>query len=354
MTSKVRIGIAGCGVIGQKHAAAAAACEQIELVAVADLNAEAANKVAQQHGVGTVHGSAEALIDDPCVDAVVLALTANLRTPLALRAFRRGKHVLTEKPVAMHADEVRQMIEARGDRIGACCSSRHRFLPSADAATQIVASGKLGALRVVRARAVFAAPPPPPPDRPPPVWRLRSDLNAGGIMSNWGCYDLDYLLGITGWRLRPRSVLANVWSVASVFADRTAPGSNAETHVAALIRCDEGIVLALERGEFTATTTETAWQIIGEHGALRLDLLPRSANRLMLDEAEPARGVVSSVAYEGDETWDMVHQGPVQDFAAAILEQRQPRTSLEHALVIQQITDAIYASASSGEAVTIR
>jgi UDP-N-acetyl-2-amino-2-deoxyglucuronate dehydrogenase len=350
---RIKLGIIGCGVIGAHHARHAKAHPRIDLVALADVREEAARKLAQEHGVPHVMGSAEALIDHPEVEAVVLALTANLRTPLALRAFAAGKHVLTEKPVAMNAGEVRQMIEASASRglVGACCSSRHRFLSSTRAATQAFASGKLGAIRVVRARINGAA--GGPPKSPPPVWRLRTDLNAGGIMSNWGCYDLDYLLGITGWTLRPRTVLAQVWSVPQVFSDRVAPGSNAETHVAALIRCDDGVVITLERGEFMPTAGDYAWQISGDRGALRLNLLPKAGNQVLLDQADHDKGVVTEVIHEGDENWDMVHAGPVQDFADAILDGRSPLTSLAHALVVQQITDAIYASARNGEAVTI-
>ena len=39
-------------------------------------------------------------------------------------------------------------------------------------------------------------------------------MNAGGILTNWGCYDLDYLMTITGWALRPRQALAATWGVA--------------------------------------------------------------------------------------------------------------------------------------------
>ncbi len=349
--SRVRLGIIGCGVIGSTHAKFAKASDRIDLVAVADVREEAARKVAEQHQVPIVHASAEALIEDKSVDAVVLALTANVRTGLALRAFAAGKHVLTEKPVAMNADEVRQMIAAQGKLVGACCSSRHRFLPSAAAATKVVSDGTLGTLRVVRARINGAA--GPPPKSPPPVWRLRTDLNAGGIMSNWGCYDLDYLLGITGWTLRPRTVLAQTWTIPPQYASRADPASDAETHVAAMVRCDDGSVITLERGEFMPTASDFAWQITGVNGSLRLRLLPGAGNQVHLDQSDEDKGVVSSVVWQGDETWDTVHEGPVTDFAAAILDGRSPLTSLDHALVVQQITDAIYASARTGDAVKI-
>lgn len=348
---RIRLGIIGCGVIGSTHAKCAKTSDRIDLVAVADVREDAARKVAGEHGIPTVHTSAQAMIQDKNVDAVVLALTANVRTPLALQAFAAGKHVLTEKPVAMNAGEVRQLIAAKGKLVGASCSSRHRFLASAAAATKVIADGLLGDLRVVRARINGAA--GPPPKSPPPVWRLRTDLNAGGIMSNWGCYDLDYLLGLTGWTLRPRTVLAQTWTIPPQYANRADPASDAETHVAALVRCEGGSVLTIERGEFMPTVADHAWQITGVKGSLRLKLTPGTGNQVLLDQSDEEKGVVSSVVWQGDESWETVHQGPVTDFADAILDGREPLTSLEHALMVQQITDAIYASAKRGDAVNV-
>ena len=58
---------------------------------------------------------------------------------------------------------------------------------------------------------------------PAPAWRLSRALNGGGILANWGCYDLDYLLGVCGWRLQPETALAQSWQVPAIFADTVAP-----------------------------------------------------------------------------------------------------------------------------------
>ena len=346
----VRLGIIGCGVIGRTHARVAAASALLTPVAVADVRLPAAQEVAAQFGVARAYDSAGALLADPEVEAVVLALPTAGRADLALQALAAGKHLLVEKPVAMHAAEVRRLIAARGDLVAGCCSSRMRGLPSAEVATTFVTSGALGNLRVVRCRALKA--PGPPPERPPPPWRLNRALNGGGILMNWGCYDLDYLLGITGWSLRPHLALAQTWEVPALFGAYAAPGSDAETHVAALISCDDGVVLSLERGEFVAAITDEAWQVLGDRGALRLQMPPAVDKRLVFDEATP-QGVVSRTIWQGDETWGMDHVGVLEDFARAVRIGAAPRTSLEQALLVQQITDAIYASAARGTAVAV-
>ena len=201
----------------------------------------------------------------------------------------------------------------------------------------------LGDLRVVRCRDVIAA--GPPPANPPPVWRLNKSLNGGGILVNWGCYDLDYLFGITGWTLRPQRVLARTWTNIPDYAAYAAPGSDAETHVAAFVECADGVALTYERGEFMSTQTDEAWQIIGTRGALRMNMKPQQGKQVSFDRPGP-HGTVSEVIWQGDEDWDMQHRGPLADFVEAVRERREPATSLHRALLLQELTDAIYASAA--------
>jgi len=346
-----KIGIIGCGVIGSQHVKWAAESDSVDLVAVADLIEERRNEAAGMYDVPKKYVDGADMIADGEMDGVVLAMPAISRVDLALKAFEQGLHVLTEKPVARNADEVRTLIEARGDLIAACCSSRYRFLPSAGAITDFYASGALGDLRVVHCRALRSG--GPPPEKDPPVWRLRRDLNGGGIMSNWGCYDLDYLLGVTGWTVKPRVVLGQMWTVPPKFRALADPSSDAEAHLAATIQCEDGIVIHYERGEMMTCTPRLSWQLVGSEGSLDLEMVS-AKKEIIYHRAVSETGVESETMWEGDEDKTMVHVGPVTDFAEAIAEGRQPKTTLEQALVVQKITDAIYASAESGRAVEIQ
>ncbi|NUP98364.1 MAG: Gfo/Idh/MocA family oxidoreductase, partial [Armatimonadetes bacterium] len=101
----IRVGLIGCGVIGRWHAQAARETAGVELVAVADLVPERADAYAREFGVKETYGQGDELIDRAAVDLVVLALPACGRTALGLHAFAAGRHLLTEKPVAMNAAE---------------------------------------------------------------------------------------------------------------------------------------------------------------------------------------------------------------------------------------------------------
>ncbi len=347
----VALGVVGCGVIGNTHMRAASKLSCVRLAAVADVREDAAREAAGKYGVPAVYTDAGQLFADPEVEAVVLCLPTCWRTPLALRAFAHGKHALIEKPIAMDAAQARELIAARGELIAGCCSSRFRFLPSAEVVASVLASGALGELRLIRCRGTTEA--GPQPKKTPPAWRLIRAQNGGGILMNWGCYDLDYILGISGWSLEPELVLGQTWPVSARFVPHVAPGSDAETHVAALIRCRNGVTIAYERGEYLATREENAIHLVGSLGALRFSMTPDEGKTIVHDDTTVEEGVSTEVIWEGDESYDMINAGLLSDFAQAVREGRQPRTSLEQALLVQRISDAIYASAAQGTAVAL-
>ena len=348
MSKPVKIGVIGCGVIGQHHMTAAQASDEIELTAVADLNPEAAKAAAEKFGAKKVYNSAEALCDDDEIEGVVLALWAAHRPKAALYAFSKGKHVLLEKPVARNVGEVESYIRAAGDKlIGACASSRYHFKQHVDPVAKFIADGNLGDLRVVHCRALVRA--KPRPASPPPVWRLSHELNGGGILVNWGSYDFDYLMSLTNWSLRPVSAFAQTWQAPDILASRAAEGSDAETHAVALIRCENNIALSYERAEILGTQGYSTWQVIGTRGSIEAKMTLSGEAEIIFNRADDELGVVDEVIWKGTTDGSRVHSGPICEFAAAIREGRQPATDLQRSLVLQRITDAIYTSARTGE-----
>jgi predicted dehydrogenase len=347
---RVRLGVVGCGIMGNRHLKAASECPLIEIAATADVIRDRAEASAAQFGAPKAYTNARKLIADPNVDAVVFATVAAQRDRLVIAALKAGKHVLVEKPIAMNAGVVKRMIEARGDRVAACCSARHRSYESADLARDFIASGVLGELRVVHCR--VHQPATGTPEKAPPPWRLNRSMNGGGILMNWGCYDLDYLLGITGWKLRPRVALAQTWPVPPRMVPNVAPGSDAEPHFAALIRCEGGAVISFERGEYMPAHEQKAWQIVGTNGALNLVMTPWEAKAITHDDMSTQTGLSTQTIWQIDRP-ETMRKDMVIDFAEAVVHGREPLTTLEKALLIQKVTDAIYRSAKTGRAVRI-
>ena len=347
----VRFGLIGCGVIGGVHAKSIAEAENATLAAVADLREDAVRKLAEEHGVDKVYAAGDELLKDDEVEAVVLAMPTCARKDLTLGAFANGKHVLTEKPVAMCAADVEEMIAARGNLVAACCSARYLMPESAQAAAEFVASGALGAIRMVRCRGIIQA--RQAPEKTPPPWRLKRAQNGGGILANWGSYDIDYLMGVTCRQLKPRLALAKVWTVPRRYEPNVAPESDAETYAAGLIQCEGDAVILIERGEYMPSWAKGEWEIIGEDGSLQLKMRVEEDKKLIHVEANAEQGVVENVIWEGSDDRRAMGAGLIEDLARAIREGTDPMTPLEASLVNQKIADAIYASSEQGQAVEI-
>lgn len=348
---KVKLGMIGCGVIGSRNLMDAMASDVVQVVAAADLRVER-REWASSQGVPVVYEDGRDLIDqDPDVEAVVISFPAMGRTAMALRAFERGKHVLTEKPVAMNATEVKTMIARKGDLAAGCLSARNRMCESAKKATAVVASGVLGDLRTIHVRVHVAA--GAPPEKMPPPWRQVFSMNAGGILTNWSCYDLDYVLGVAGWQFKPKAVLAQWWPCVPQFRDRVAPEADADSYFTALVRGEDGSVLTVERGEFMPAHAQAQWQVVGTQGSLSLHMTNADDRKIVHDDTTPDKGVESKVIWEGKDPAPSGNPLVIEDFAQAIREGRQPSTSLERVLSVAQIMDGIYASAASGQGVAI-
>ncbi len=133
------------------HAAAGA-----ELVAVASSSAQ---KVAgfQAFAPGARHLTRyEALLDDPAVDVIYIPLPNHLHVEWTLKALAAGKHVLTEKPIAMQADEIDALIAAR-DASGLVAAEAYMIVhhPQWLRAKEWLAAGEIGTLRHVDAQFSF-------------------------------------------------------------------------------------------------------------------------------------------------------------------------------------------------------
>jgi predicted dehydrogenase len=318
---------------------------------VADLVPERAEAAAEKAGVSNIYGDGSEMISDPDVDAIVFATPTAYRDELVIAALEADKHVLIEKPPAMNAGIVERMIEARGENVAASCSSRFHAYESARVAADFVSAGKLGEIRSIHCRAFTPA--RGTPSTPPPAWRLRRSANGGGILVNWGSYDLDFLLAICAWELKPQLALARTWQVPPRSKPNVAKDSDAETHVVALILCENGGVISYERGEYMPSQEQNVWQIIGTDGSLNLTMLYQNDKVITFDEATTESGVKSREIWRGDDTWESMQDFVFYDFIEAITEKREPQTSLEKALIIQKIFDGIYKSAETGEAAKI-
>lgn len=140
----MQVGVIGCGKWGGNHARTLA--ELSALGGVADLSAEKRCALAAELGCRAY--GAEALLADPSVGAMVIALPPAVQAGMALRAIGAGKHLLVEKPMALDAATARQITGA-ANAAGLVAMTGHLLLfhPAWRALCDLVAQGALGSLR---------------------------------------------------------------------------------------------------------------------------------------------------------------------------------------------------------------
>lgn len=151
MTDPIRWGILGASrfALGEMAPAINAARGHV-LAALASRTPEKAAPFAALAPGLRVHDSYDALLVDPDIDAVYVPLPHTMHIEWGIKALEAGKHVLVEKPVAMHADQIAPLIAAR-DRTGLQAAEAYMIVhhPQWQAARTLIADGAIGTLRHV-------------------------------------------------------------------------------------------------------------------------------------------------------------------------------------------------------------
>jgi predicted dehydrogenase len=152
-----------------------------EVVAVGSRDEAAARRFAEELGVPRAHGSYEALLADPDVDAVYIPLPNHLHLEWTLAAAAAGKHVLCEKPLAMTSADAERMAEAC-ERAGVTLMEAfmYRLHPSWQRVRELIASGRIGRLQSVQSWFSYFN------DDPRNIRNIRDA--GGGALFDIGCY----------------------------------------------------------------------------------------------------------------------------------------------------------------------
>ena len=152
------IGVVGTAWITRAHAHAlhtvnhiAPLSHEIRLVTMYGRRQEAAQRLATDFGFRRWTTNWETLVEDPEVDVVANLATNVLHEPVSLSAIRAGKPVLCEKPLAPSGEAARRMVDAVEERgTPNACGFSYRFAPAVRLFHELMASGRLGALRHFR------------------------------------------------------------------------------------------------------------------------------------------------------------------------------------------------------------
>ena len=253
---KVRCGVIGTGGMGMGHVNILPKIDEVELTCVCDINPDAANAAAEKGGV-PAFTEPEALLDSGLVDMVLIATPHYYHPTFAVEAFRRGLHVLSEKPISVtvsQADAMNAAARESGKKFGVMYQMRSagRSL----AARRIVEEGRLGEIYRTslvmgwfRSQAYYDS----------GTWRATWTGEGGGVLINQAPHFLDLFTWLGGL---PTTITGKV---------RTRLHDiEVEDEAFALLEYANGATGYLYASTTEAPSTERI-EICGENGKLMLD-----------------------------------------------------------------------------------
>jgi predicted dehydrogenase len=296
-----------------------------EVVAIASRDAAQARIVADELGIPTAHGSYEALLADPGVDAVYIPLPNHLHAEWTIAAARAGKHVMCEKPLALTAADAERMVEvcaAEGVRLME--AFMYRLHPSWVAVREIVASGRIGRLRAIQSWFSYYNDDPA---------NIRNNLEAGGgALFDIGCYSVN--LSRMLFEGEPVGVRA------SITRD---PGSGVDILTSAILEFEDGVA------SFTCSTrleTDQRVHVYGSEGRISIgipfNIPPDRPTQVFVTAGgdPPVAPATETLTFETADPYTV----EAERFAAAILDDQPTPTPPGDAVANLRVIERIFAA----------
>jgi predicted dehydrogenase len=302
--------------------------ELSEVVAIASRDLERAKAAASGLGLPVAHGSYEALIDDPNIEAVYNPLPNHLHVPWTTRALEAGKHVLCEKPIGLTVDDARLLIHVR-NRTGRKVQEAFmvRTHPQWLTVRSLVADGRIGELRSMMGYFSYFN-------------RDASNIRnvpayGGGAIFDIGCYLINTSRMVFGGE--PRRVVSLIDRDPVMNIDRLS-----------------SIILDFESGQSigTCSTQVVPYQrvhVIGTTGRIEVEIPfnapPDRPCRIFVDDGRTLSGSGAQVM-----EFAAVDQYTIQGdlFSRAILEDGPVAYPLEDTVANMRVIEAVFRSGETG------
>ncbi|MEZ0447243.1 Gfo/Idh/MocA family protein [Cellulomonas sp. ICMP 17802] len=340
-----------------------------DMAVVAGRSKDAVEAAAARLGWASTETDWKALVTRDDVDLVDICTPGDTHAEIAIAALAAGKHVLCEKPLANSVEEAEAMVRAAEASTGlAMVGFTYRRVPAIQLARTLVATGRIGTVRHVRAQYLqdWIADP-----QAPLSWRLDKQKAGSGALGDIGAHIVDLAQFVTGEQVTGVSaVLETFVHERPVASEHSGLHGTAGTSTGPVTVDDAAIFLGRMSGGGLATfeATRFAW---GRKNAIRLEI-NGSAGSLAFDfedmnvlhffdasddaaEAGFRRIVVTEPEHAYVAAWwppghglgyehAFTHQAV--DLVGAIAAGRQPEPSFADGLVVQRVLDAVERSAA--------
>ncbi|MHC3437451.1 Gfo/Idh/MocA family protein [Natrialbaceae archaeon A-gly3] len=351
IADEIGIGIVGLGGMGNLHARSVQELGA-NVVAGADLVSEQRDRFAGKFGART-YETHEELVVDEAVDAVIVTTPNRFHEPIAVAALEAGCDVLIEKPLAHTLESAERIAEAAARADSICMVGFHnRHAASMAMFDEQHARGRFGDLTHVETNYVRRRGVPGPGS-----WFTNPDLAGGGALIDIGVHALDLALYALDFPeiAEVSGVTRTVFGTSEEYADPEGFGDNwnagaeiyeVDDSVSAFIRCAGGQTISLEAAWATNREESMDFRIRGTQSGAQFDI--GDTDLRILEAGTAGCDHYADVNMSGDST---VTGYSEQDerFLEAISTADGPETNtVEEALIVQRVIDAIYRSSESG------
>jgi predicted dehydrogenase len=305
-----------------------------------------------------------AVVERDDVDIVDVCTPGHLHSELAIAALEAGKHVLVEKPLANSVAASEAMVAAaaaaaaRG--VVSMVAFNYRRVPALALARQLIAEGRIGAVRQVRA--AYLQDWLSDTDAPM-TWRLRQETAGSGALGDLASHVVDQVQSLLGERVTAASGRLRTF-VTERNGDTGPEPVTVDDAAWATLETGSGAVASIEVSRMaTGRKNGFSLEVYGTHGALTFDLERLNELRVLTDPADTAAGFRRVLVTEASHPylsawwppghvlgWDHTFTSQAADFLAGIGSGTPPTPSFAEGLAVQRVLAAIEASAAASGA----
>ena len=349
----IRVGIIGTGQIGKWHLETyATKVKGVEVVAVCDINADEAKRVATKYNIQNVYGDYRELINRNDIDAVDVALHNNLHRSVTEAAIKAGKHVYCEKPMAgsyIDALAMYRTSKEKGKNLSIQLSTL--FSSEMKAAKELIDAGRLGNIYHARSTGFRRRGRPYVDGYGSPTF-VQKEISAGGALYDMGVYHIAAMLYLLG---NPEILRITGKTYQETFIDtrrKELSGYNVEELGVGFISLADNITLDLIESWAIHLDKLDGSIILGSNGGIRLEPFG-----FFWNEGDLAMSASGDL---GDFSWrkssirenDEAYSGPQQHWIGALQGKVPLLPTAELALNTMLISEGIYLSEKLGREVT--
>ena len=268
---KIRVGLIGVGQIGKHHLDQYRDIEAAEIVALADINEQEANRVAALFNISHIYTDFRQLLQRDDIDAVDVCLHNNLHRPVTVAALEAGKHVFCEKPMAgAYCDAENMLSTAQAVNRKLHIQNRNMFLTETKAAKSLIDGGRLGKLYHARSLDHRRRGRPYVDGYGSPAF-VQKQNSGGGALYDMGVYHISTILYLLG---NPDVLRISGKTYQEIDMDPTrqeASGYDVEELGLGFVRLEDNITLdIIEAWAIHLDKFESSY-IVGSEGGVRLD-----------------------------------------------------------------------------------